>query len=516
MGEIFYVTTPIYYVNDEPHIGTAYTTLAADVLARYHRLKGREVFFLTGTDEHGQKVAEAAEARGESPQAWADKMFSLFTDTWKLLDISNDDFIRTTQERHTRVAQLFIERLKESGDVYLGSYEGWYCVHDESFLLTSQLVEDACPECGRPVDWVKEENYFFRLSRYSDKVLRHIEENPEFVQPESRRNEVVSFIKLGLEDQSISRTSLTWGIPLPFDSRHVMYVWFEALLNYISAIDYGTDEERFDRTWPADLHLVGKEILRFHAVIWPAMLMAAGLPLPKRVFAHGWLTVEGEKMSKSKGNVVRPSVLVDEYGVDAYRYYFMREFSFGIDGNFSRRTLLKRYNAELANDLGNLVSRVLTMVDKYRDNVVPEPGPPGTEENILRERSSALVDSLDRRLAAPAFNDALAEIWEFIHAVNRYVDVSAPWSLAKDASLGADLDRVLYNSMEGLRVISLFISPFMPGTAARIWERLGIGEPLENAQLPGSASWGGLPVGAGTVRGDALFPRKEEARTEDS
>ena len=509
MCKVFYITTPIYYVNDMPHIGTAYTTLAADVMARYHRLKGSEVFFLTGTDEHGQKVAQAAEARGESPQAWADKMAPQFIDTWKLLNISNDDFIRTTQERHTRVAQLFIEKLKESGDIYLDSYEGWYCVHDESFLLSSQLVDKACPDCGRPVDWVKEENYFFRLSKYADEVLRHIEENPEFVQPESRRNEVTSFIKLGLQDQSISRTSFSWGIPLPFDPQHVMYVWFEALLNYVSAIDYGVDPEKFESAWPADWHLVGKEILRFHAVIWPAMLIAAGLPLPKRVFAHGWLTVEGKKMSKSLGNVVPPDELVEEYGVDAYRYYFMREFSFGSDGNFSRRTLLKRYNAELANDLGNLVSRVLAMIDRYRGSKVPEPGAPGEEENLLRDKSSALVDSLDNRLAAPAFNEALALIWEFVHALNRYVDVSAPWSLAKDTSREADLDRVLYDSLEGLRMISLFISPFMPDTAARIWERIGMNEPLENARLPESAAWGLLPAGAVTTRGEALFPRKE-------
>jgi methionyl-tRNA synthetase len=510
LGDVFYVTTPIYYVNDVPHIGTAYTTLAADVMARYQRLKGREVFFLTGTDEHGQKVAQAAAEKNESPQGWADEMVKHFVDNWKLLGISNDDFIRTTQNRHTQVAQLFIDRLKESGDVYLGSYEGWYCVHDESFLLSSQLVEGACPECRRPVDWVKEENYFFRMSKYADAVLKHIEENPEFVQPDSRRNEVVSFLKSGVSDQSISRTSFTWGIPLPFDERHVMYVWFDALLNYISAIDYGSDPERFDKTWPADWHLVGKEILRFHAVIWPAMLMAAGLPLPRRVFAHGWLTVEGQKMSKSLGNVVRPQEIVDEFGVDAYRYYFMREFSFGVDGNFSKRTILRRYNAELANDLGNLESRVLTMVHKYRGGTVPEPGAPGVEEELLAEKSAALLRSLDARLAAPAFNEALAEIWEFIHAVNRYVDVSAPWSLAKDPSRSADLDRVLYDSLEGLRHIALYIAPFMPDAARKITERIGAPD-IAGARLPGSAAWGLLTPGGTTTRGEALFPRKMEA-----
>jgi len=371
-------------------------------------------------------------------------------------------------------------------------------------------VNGNCPDCRRPVDWVKEENYFFRMSKYADAVLKHIEDHPEFVQPESRRNEVASFIKSGLSDQSISRTSFTWGIPLPFDPRHVMYVWFDALLNYVSAIDYGTDPARFERTWPADWHLVGKEILRFHAVIWPAMLMAAGLPLPRHVYAHGWLTVEGKKMSKSLGNVVRPVELVEEYGVDAYRYYFMREFSFGVDGNFSRRTILKRYNAELANDLGNLESRVLTMVQKYRGGLIPAPGAPGDEEKTLAERCSALTESVEARLAAPAFNEALAEIWEFVHAVNRYVDVSAPWALARDETRAADLDRVLYNSLECLRQIALFIAPFMPSTAEKIWERLGLTE-LWSARLPESAAWGGLPSGGAAIRGEALFPRKMEA-----
>ena len=510
MGEVFYITTPIYYVNDMPHIGTAYTTVAADAIARYQRLKGREVFFLTGTDEHGQKVAQAAAERNENPQAWADLMAPHFTDTWKLLDISNDDYIRTTQNRHTRVAQLFIEKLKDRGDVYLGSYEGWYCIHDESFLLSSQLEGGGCPDCGRPVDWVKEENYFFRLSKFADRLLAHIEENPEFVQPESRRNEVLSFIRSGLADQSISRTSFTWGIPLPFDPRHVMYVWFDALLNYISAIGYGSDTTRFERTWPADWHLVGKEILRFHAVIWPAMLMAAELPLPRRVFAHGWLTVEGQKMSKSLGNVVAPAELADEFGVDAYRYYFLREFSFGQDGNFSRRTMLKRYNAELANDLGNLESRVLTMVHMYREGLVPAPGTPGAEEDRLRKSAAELAGAVDSKMELPAFNETLAAIWDFVRAVNRYVDVSAPWSLAKDPGAAAELDTVLYHSLEGLRMIALFVSPFMPGAAQAMWERLGLSGPLTGARLPDSAAWGLLASGLSTTRGEALFPRKVE------
>ena len=510
MGEIFYVTTPIYYVNDVPHIGTAYTTVAADVVARHQRLRGRKVFYLTGVDEHGQKVAQAAAERNESPEAWIDQMVPRFTDTWKLLYISNDDFIRTTQNRHTRVAQDFIEQLKSTDDIYLSSYEGWYCIHDESFLLSSQLEEGCCPDCNRPVEWVKEENYFFRLSKYSDKVLKHIEDNPDFVQPESRRNEVVSFIKSGLADQSISRTSFAWGIPLPFDMRHVMYVWFDALLNYITAAGYGADPDRFALTWPADWHLVGKEILRFHAVIWPAMLMAAGLPLPKHVFAHGWLTVEGEKMSKSLGNAIKPQEVVDAFGVDAYRYYFMREFSFGVDGNFSWRTLLRRYNSDLANDLGNLESRVMTMADKYRGGVVPGPGDKGEEDERLR-RAAESTSAIDEKLEKLAFNDALAEIWEFIHAVNRYVDVSAPWALARQG-LERRLDTVLYNSLEGLRVIALLIAPFMPRAAEKIWERLGFASPLWDELIPAALGWGLLPVGNKTTRAEGLFPRKPEEK----
>lgn len=514
MDNVFYITTPIYYVNDVPHIGTAYTTLAADVVARFKRQHGQAVFFLTGVDEHGQKVAQAAAERHKTPQEWVDSIVGHYTDTWKMLNISNDDFIRTTQNRHTMVAQAFIEKLREKGDVYLGGYEGWYCVADEAFLLSSQVVDNACPECGRPVDWVKEENYFFRLSAYAERLLAHIDAHPDFIQPESRRNEVVSFIEQGLEDQSISRTSFTWGIPLPFDPRHVMYVWFDALLNYLSAIDFGAGDGRFEATWPADWHLMGKEILRFHAVIWPAMLMAAELPLPKHVFAHGWLTVEGQKMSKSLGNVVRPAELVEEYGVDAYRYYFMREFSFGIDGNFSRRTMLRRYNAELANDLGNLESRVLTMSAKYHAGVAPSSGERLDEENLLIEKCESAWESSNRRMESLTFNEALADIWEFIHAVNRYVDVSAPWALAKDESKAADLNRVLYHSLESLRQIALMIAPFMPESASRMWEHLGLEGSIEDARLPDAATFGSLRGGTQTARGEALFPRKMDSLPE--
>ncbi len=509
MGSIFYVTTPIYYVNDLPHIGTAYTTVAADVTARYHRLKGEKVFFLTGTDEHGQHVQRAAERNGVTPQEWADRMVVHFTDAWKALNISNDFFIRTTAPRHAEVARDFIGRLYEQGDIYKDVYEGWYCVPDESFWLPSQLAEGKCPQCGREVEMLSEENYFFRLSAYADRLVSHIEANPGFVRPEMRRNEVLGFIRQGLGDQSISRKSLTWGIPLPFDEGQVMYVWFDALLNYVSAIDYGASRDRFSAIWPADFHLVGKEILRFHAVVWPAMLMAAGLPLPKCVFAHGWLTVEGEKMSKSKGNAVSPFELIDEYGVDAYRYYFMREFSFGYDGNFSRENMTGRYNSELANDFGNLVSRVLAMVWKYRGGTVPPPGPEEDADAELKAAAARAFEEIDRHLEQLAFNEALASVWSWLRVANRYVDSSAPWDLNKDPALAGRLDAVLYNQLESLRLTALMMLPFVPETAGRIWEWLGAGGALEEQRLPAAAAWGALPPGGATQRGAALFPRIE-------
>jgi methionyl-tRNA synthetase len=511
MDKPYYLTTPIYYVNDQPHIGTAYTTVAADALARYHRLKGEKVFFLTGTDEHGQHVARAAERNGVSPQEWADRMVVHFTEVWRRLNISNDFFIRTTSPRHIKVARDFIQLLYDKGDIYPNTYEGWYCVPDESFWLPSQLVDGKCPQCGREVEMVQEDNYFFRLSAYADRLLRHIEANPGFIQPEIRRNEVVSFIRSGLTDQSISRKTLTWGIPLPFDEGQVMYVWFDALLNYVSAIDYGIDGERFRSIWPADRHLIGKEILRFHAVIWPAMLMAAGLPLPRQVFAHGWLTVEGEKMSKSKGNVVSPHELIDEFGVDAYRYYFLREFSFGYDGNFSRENLAGRYNAELANALGNMVSRILAMVERYRGGAVPGPGGGGeAPDAVLRESASRVFGEVDEYMERLAFNEALQAIWNFLGAVNRYVDETAAWDLSKDPSLSDRLDTVLYNQVEAVRLTALLVTPFMPETAEGIWGRLGYTDSIHDRHLPGEGAWGLYPAGQHVAKGAALFPRIEK------
>jgi methionyl-tRNA synthetase len=514
MDKAFYITTPIYYVNDLPHIGTAYTTVVADTLARYHRLKGERVFFLTGVDEHGQHVARAAERNDVSPQEWADHMVAHFTDIWEKLNISNDFFIRTTSPRHAEVARKFIQNLYDKGDIYSDVYEGWYCVPDESFWLPSQLVDGKCPQCGREVEMVQEDNYFFRLSAYGDRVLEHIDANPGFIQPDMRRNEVVSFIKQGLTDQSISRKSITWGIPLPFDESQVMYVWFDALLNYISAIDYGIDDARFESIWPADVHLIGKEILRFHAIIWPAMLMAAGLPLPRQVFAHGWLTVEGEKMSKSKGNVISPYELTDEYGVDAYRYYFLREFSFGYDGNFSRENMTGRYNADLANALGNMVSRILAMVERYRGGEVPEPGDGGDEapDAALKEAASRVFGEVDECMGRLAFSEALQAVWNYLGAINRHVDETAAWDLAKDPALSDRLNTVLYNQVEAVRLSALLVLPSMPRTGEGIWKRLGYTDSIHDHRLPEEGDWGLYPAGQTITKGDALFPRIETAK----
>ena len=514
MDKVFYVTTPIYYVNDLPHIGTAYTTVVADTLARYHRLRGEEVFFLTGVDEHGQHVAGAAERNGVTPQEWVDGMANHFTQVWEKLNVSNDFFIRTTSPRHAEVARRFISDLYDKGDIYLDTYEGWYCVPDESFWLPSQLVQGKCPQCGREVEMVQEDNYFFRLSAYAERLLEHIEANPDFVQPEMRRNEVASFIRQGLTDQSISRKTLTWGIPLPFDKSQVMYVWFDALLNYVSAIDYGIDDARFRSVWPADVHLIGKEILRFHAIIWPAMLMAAGLPLPRRVFAHGWLTVEGEKMSKSKGNTISPHELIAEYGVDAYRYYFLREFSFGYDGNFSHESMTGRYNADLANTLGNMVSRVLAMVERYRGGEVPAPGPEdgGGADAALKEAAGRVFGEVHAHMQELAFHEALQAAWNYLGTVNRYVDETAAWDLAKDPSREGRLDAVLYNAVEAVRLTALLLLPSMPGTGEGIWRRLGYGDSIHLQHLPATGAWGLFPPGQRVGKGEPLFPRIETAK----
>jgi methionyl-tRNA synthetase len=509
MKDTFYITTPIYYVNDVPHIGHAYTTVAADFVARYRRLRGEKVFFLTGTDEHGQKVARAAEDRGVPPQAWADEIVPRWREVWKALDISNDDFIRTTEERHVKPVQQLVQELHDKGDVYLGTYEGLYCVACEQFYLEDELIEGKCPVHDRPVERVKEENYFFRLSAYREKLLEHYQTHPEFVQPEERRNEVMAFVAGRLQDLSISRTSFTWGVPIPWDSRHVMYVWVDALQNYITAAGYGSDEERFTALWPADYHFVGKDILRFHAVIWPAVLMAAGLPLPRTVYAHGWLLVGGEKMSKTKLTGIHPAELLREFGVDAYRYYFLREVPFGQDGSFSWESMLARYNADLANDFGNLASRVLAMLASYFEGSVPEPPPGEGPETDLVKLASEVVARYDERVLAMDLSGALASAWEFVAGVNRYLVEVAPWNLAKESDRLDDLRRCLYAAAESLRILAVLVSPVMPESAGRLWADLGVAAALSAQRVPAAVAWGGLQPGTRTRRGAPLFPRLE-------
>ncbi|MFQ6110915.1 MAG: methionine--tRNA ligase [Nitrospinota bacterium] len=519
MRKRFFITTPIYYINDVPHLGHAYTTVAADVAARFHRLSGREVFFLTGTDEHGQKVERAAAEQGLKPLELADGNVERFKALWRRLDISNDDFIRTTEERHLRAVGRFFEKLKERGDIYPGEYEDWYCVPCESFFTSMQLRQGCCPDCGRPVEKLKEKSYFFRMSRYQEALLRHMEENPDFIQPPSRRNEIVSFVKGGLRDLSVSRTSFRWGIPVPGDPEHVVYVWFDALVNYITAAGYAEegDGERFREWWPADIHLIGKDILRFHSVYWPAFLLGAGLPLPSRIFAHGWWTVEGRKMSKSLQNAVDPHWLIDRYGVDAVRYFLLREVPFGGDGDFAHSQLIHRINSELANDLGNLLSRTLTMLKRYFQGIVPEPErePGDVLDKEFGGECIKRAGPYERLMEGLHFQDALKLIWEIVAHANKYIDVRAPWSLEKRGERGP-LSTVIYNCCEALRLVATLIYPFMPGAALKMSGQLGLEgefrlfEAKEQEKRPGLLSllrWGRLEPGTRAAPGPQLFPR---------
>jgi methionyl-tRNA synthetase len=510
MKDTFYVTTPIYYPNDVPHIGHAYTTVATDVVARYHRLRGERVFFLTGTDEHGLKLQRAAEAAGKDPKAWVDEMEPRWREVWERLDISHDDYIRTTEPRHERAVAALLTAVYENGrdDIYLGTYEGLYCVSCELYYSESELVEGKCPIHERPVERMQEENYFFRLSAYADRLMEHYERHPEAVEPESRRNEVRSLIQAGLQDFSISRTSFDWGVPLPWDPKHVCYVWFDALTNYITAAGYGGDEERFGRTWPADIHFIGKDILRQHAVYWPAMLMAAGVDPPSQVWAHGYLLVGGEKMSKTKLTGIHPFQLVDHFGVDSYRYYFLREVQFGQDGSFSWESMVERHNADLANGLGNLASRVLAMIDSYFEGSIPEPGASGVDDELRRVVRTRAA-RFDRSMEDVALTAALASVWEIVAAANQQLVKWAPWAMAKDPAQRDRLAAVLYASAEVLRVLAVLTYPVMPRAAARLWDQLGVPEGLDAQRLPAAAEWGGLDPGIRVRRGESLFPRLE-------
>ncbi|MBI3811123.1 MAG: methionine--tRNA ligase [Nitrospirae bacterium] len=513
----FYITTPIYYVNDVPHIGHAYTTIAADVLARYKRLRGYETFFLTGTDEHGQKVQQAAVKQGLDPQAHADRMVTAFKELWKRLTISNSDFVRTTEDRHKWIVQYVLRELKDRNLLYQAAYEGWYCLPDERFWAGNEVVDGKCPECGRPVEHISESNYFFKMSAYRDRLIQHIRKHPGFIQPESRRNEVLGFLDRPLEDLCISRprARLSWGIPFPFDPDYVTYVWVDALVNYISVPGYGSDDRRFKKWWPADIHLVGKDILTTHAVYWSTLLMALGLDLPKTLFAHGWWTVNGEKMSKSLGNVVDPNAMAAEYGTDAFRYFLLREVPFGQDGDFSKQAMTGRYNSELANDLGNLFSRTLTMIEKYSGGAVPKPHPKAVkaDDRRMAARAGKLYKSVGGEMDRFAFHRALLEIWTLVDSANRYVEQNAPWDLAKDPKKRPRLDTVLYHLAETIRILAIYLFPFMPTTAQRMITEIGSTAQLDHALKPWDYQWGKLKPARAVQKGRPLFPRMEAPAT---
>ncbi|WIV13877.1 methionine--tRNA ligase [Proteiniborus sp. MB09-C3] len=508
MKKTFYVTTPIYYPSDNLHIGHTYCTVAADTIARFKRLLGYDVKFLTGTDEHGQKIQTVANEKGVSPKEYLDGIVKNIKELWKTLDITYDRLIRTTDEDHKEIVQKIFQKLYEKGDIYKSEYEGHYCTPCESFWTESQLVDGKCPDCNREVKLAKEEAYFFRLSKYQDRLLKLYEENPDFLQPESRRNEMLNnFLRPGLEDLCVSRSTFDWGIKVPFDEKHVIYVWIDALSNYITALGYLTDnDEEFKKYWPADIHLVGKEIVRFHAIIWPAILMALDIELPKKVFGHGWILFDNDKMSKSKGNVIYPEPLIDLYGVDALKYFLLREFSFGQDGSFTKEKFLNRINSDLANDLGNLVSRTIAMVDKYNGGIIPESKVKEDVDNSLIDLATSTAQRVEKHMDNLSFGNALEEVWKLISRANKYVDETTPWVLAKEDEKKGRLDTVLYNLAEALRIVSVLIRPFMEKTSDSIWRQLGI-DHGQGTSWNDISEWGKLPTGIKVRKESPMFPR---------